>query len=795
MFGVSNLCWNNDDYAKRILDRYNIKYIEVAPTKLVKWCNLTSNILIEYEKKMEKKIISLQSILYKTNLSITNETHIEKIQNHFNKILYICYKVKIPKIVFGSPKSRLVSSPKEKDIFIKNFKEINKLAKQYNVKVCIEPNSKLYGCNFMTNIFETITILKELNCSNIKLHIDTGNMMMENDNILNIANTVPYLESIHISDHNLGYINNSLHKDFSEIFEYINYNKYITLETITTDLEKNIKMVLQFYQFKYKKCCLIGHTGFIGSNLKDKMFFTDYYNSINISEIKNKKYDEVYCCGLPGSKWIANKYPDDDNNKIAILLTYIKTIKCNKFILISTIDVYDNKDNTNENTKININMLDIYGKNRIIFEKEIIKIFNNYSIFRLGALYGKYLKKNIIFDLLNQNRINHINPNSYFQWYNVSNILNDIYLYKNHKIINLFSKPVLTKNICNLFGYEKYIYKNEPSIIKYNIKSNIYKQEEEIEILKDIQYYITNQKKIYNVYLINTKELPIPWTHGLCCDKFLQGFMYNGCHIYNIKNFSDLKKINDTENNIFIYSNHYKFFPKTFTTAMNQLEMISNIFQKTWHICWYMEDLKIKNKFPFKNYILTGERKINSNRIYKSYEKHILPMMFGVDLNPYEELTYDNDIQKCKYISCFIGTSYKKNWTNNLEKCLYFTHQKTGRFCIGKEKEDIMRNSIFGLGFNSDANVKDGVVTDRIYESLAYCKVCLTDSQQAVIDTDGIAVYVSDKDDLKKKIDYYLTHEYERNIKNQLGKELIKKKGTYFHTAKEFINMIIYYRK
>ena len=50
------------------------------------------------------------------------------------------------------------------------------------------------------------------------------------------------------------------------------------------------------YEFKPKKCALIGHTGFVGSNLKQQMFFTDYYNSKNIKDIHGKEYDEIYCC-------------------------------------------------------------------------------------------------------------------------------------------------------------------------------------------------------------------------------------------------------------------------------------------------------------------------------------------------------------------------------------------------------------------------------------------------------------------------------------------------------------------
>jgi len=213
-----------------------------------------------------------------------------------------------------------------------------------------------------------------------------------------------------------------------------------------------------------------------------------------------------------------------------------------------------------------------------------------------------------------------------------------------------------------------------------------------------------------------------------------------------------------------------------------------------------MHELLRNGKLPFENFIMTGELlESDKKQLLPGHRKNLelyeqynyVPMAFGIDMNPFEDLKYDNDISKCKYNSCFIGTQYKYEWTTKLDKCFYFTHYKTRRFCVGKEKEGYMRNSIIGLGFNHDSNVKNGVVTDRIYESLAFCKVCLTDSPQAVKDTNGIAVLVRNKEELKEKIDYYLNNEEERNEKNRLGKELLKRTGTYYHTSKEYIDFII----
>ena len=52
---------------------------------------------------------------------------------------------------------------------------------------------------------------------------------------------------------------------------------------------------------------LIGHTGFIGSNLLNLKKNLDLFNSKNIKKIKFKSYDTVYCAGTYSKIWIAKK--------------------------------------------------------------------------------------------------------------------------------------------------------------------------------------------------------------------------------------------------------------------------------------------------------------------------------------------------------------------------------------------------------------------------------------------------------------------------------------------------------
>lgn len=195
--------------------------------------------------------------------------------------------------------------------------------------------------------------------------------------------------------------------------------------------------------------CLIGYTGFVGSNISRQNDFTFKYNSSNINDIKGREFNMIVCAGVPAVKWYANLHPEEDWRGILVLLDNLKTVKCNHFILISTIDVYDVPKSVNENTIINIEKLEPYGKHRLIIEQFVEERFANYSIIRLPGLFGKGLKKNIIYDFLHQNQIEKIDSESVFQFYNLDCIYNDILVaIKNSiKLINFATEPVSVKEV------------------------------------------------------------------------------------------------------------------------------------------------------------------------------------------------------------------------------------------------------------------------------------------------------------------------------------------------------------
>lgn len=199
---------------------------------------------------------------------------------------------------------------------------------------------------------------------------------------------------------------------------------------------------------------IVGYTGFVGSNLMQFYNFDCFYNSKNFSQAKNKKFDTIFFCGVPALKWYANKNPIEDNKIIEDIISILDTIQVKKIIFISTIDVYEKIDKQyDEDYIIDYNNNHTYGKNRFLLEEYIKNKFNDYNIIRLPGLFGKGLKKNLIYDLINKNNINEIPYKSKFQWYYLDWLKKDIdiVLFNNIKICNFFTEPINTCSIISLF--------------------------------------------------------------------------------------------------------------------------------------------------------------------------------------------------------------------------------------------------------------------------------------------------------------------------------------------------------
>ena len=221
------------------------------------------------------------------------------------------------------------------------------------------------------------------------------------------------------------------------------------------------------------KSCLIGYSGFVGSNLRKQNRFSDEYNSSNIDNIAKNSYDLAVCAGISAKKWIANKNPDEDIKNIKSLADALRDIDIKHFVLISTIDVYPKPIEVDEDTDPSLESNHAYGENRLWFEAFVKDSFRNYTIIRLPGLFGEGLKKNIIYDLMNDNCLDMINPKSSFQYYPLKNLWNDIekVISQEIRLINFATEPINTQSIIDKFFEEKSVGSNKSQQANYDFKT------------------------------------------------------------------------------------------------------------------------------------------------------------------------------------------------------------------------------------------------------------------------------------------------------------------------------------
>jgi nucleoside-diphosphate-sugar epimerase len=201
---------------------------------------------------------------------------------------------------------------------------------------------------------------------------------------------------------------------------------------------------------------LIGSTGFVGGHLQRDFEFTHKYNRSNISEIRGLNTDLLICAGLPAEKWKANNDPESDWSNMANLAQNISSVNAKSAILISTIDVYQPTLNVTEDSPLDLNGKEAYGRNRAWFELFFKATFPNHLIIRLPGLYAPNLKKNIIFDLLNsrKDQFEKVHRDSTYQFFDITLIGAIIRLCQKNGLseLNIATEPVTAQEIATLFN-------------------------------------------------------------------------------------------------------------------------------------------------------------------------------------------------------------------------------------------------------------------------------------------------------------------------------------------------------
>lgn len=218
---------------------------------------------------------------------------------------------------------------------------------------------------------------------------------------------------------------------------------------------------------------LIGHTGFVGSNLAREHGFAHQFNSRNSGDMRGLDAQGVICAGVHAEKWRSNAEPAQDLANIEDVFANIREIQTDNFILISTVDVYDPPVACDESHQPDLAASHPYGRHRLLLEGMVLAHFPKAKIIRLPGLFGSGLKKNIIFDLINQRRGEWIAPNSHLQWFDIRRLVPvlEVMFANDIALLNVVTEPVATIALRDIIAPGYPIAEPNPQAPRYDVRS------------------------------------------------------------------------------------------------------------------------------------------------------------------------------------------------------------------------------------------------------------------------------------------------------------------------------------
>jgi len=155
---------------------------------------------------------------------------------------------------------------------------------------------------------------------------------------------------------------------------------------------------------------VIGSKGFIGSNLVGAL----KVKNISVFEIQRKtllddvlkySFGTVFFCAGNSKTFISKSDPLRCLRKnIFDLYSYLTKLDFAKFVYISSVIVYPQTGcPRTEDLPIDISGLSIYGAHKYLAERYVKEFAKSWLIVRPTGFFGKGLKKNLLFDLRNDN--------------------------------------------------------------------------------------------------------------------------------------------------------------------------------------------------------------------------------------------------------------------------------------------------------------------------------------------------------------------------------------------------------
>jgi D-psicose/D-tagatose/L-ribulose 3-epimerase len=261
---ISNIAWPHENHAEilTLIAKCGVSGIEIAPTKLADWNNLSIVYLKEFRQKLENLGLvcsGLQAIFFsKPDCQLlASEAEFMHMYSHLDYVADIAYTLGTNKVVFGAPRNRKANGINQHiawDLAVERFRKLAEKT-QDRISIGIEAIPSIYACDFLTRTDQVISMINSIEYKSIRLHFDAACSYLAGEDLKNsILLSSPYIASFHISEPELKPLSfaSSYHQSAADALNIIKFDGWLTIEMNQTNyFESEIKQSIKTAQNIY----------------------------------------------------------------------------------------------------------------------------------------------------------------------------------------------------------------------------------------------------------------------------------------------------------------------------------------------------------------------------------------------------------------------------------------------------------------------------------------------------------------------------------------------------------------
>lgn len=253
---ISNIAWPKeyDEEMYKYISNSGFCGLEIAPTRLIEdspYFNIeeAKKIVENIYNKYKLNISSMQSIWFGRQERIFNsELERNILIEYTKKAIDFASAINCKNLVFGCPKNRNANNLEtDYKIALDFFRKIGEYARNKGVVLAIEPNPTIYNTNFINKTEEAIKLVKDIDSEGIKINLDLGTIIQNNEDISILKDNINLINHIHLSEPNLEYIKErNLHVELIKLLKNLDYGKYMSIEMKNQNNIRKVKEIINY---------------------------------------------------------------------------------------------------------------------------------------------------------------------------------------------------------------------------------------------------------------------------------------------------------------------------------------------------------------------------------------------------------------------------------------------------------------------------------------------------------------------------------------------------------------------